>query len=890
MSIFRRLLNVFRTDRLARDARREVDFHIAECIDELVDSGMSETEARREARRRFGHTDDVKADVHRAEVLGWLDAVFTDIRYALRGLRANPGFTAVAVVSLGLGIGANTAIFSLVNAVILRSLPVWNPQDIVQVTLGGSRGTFTVPLWDAVREQQEALDGVLAHGDQTFNLADGGVVRRETGAWVSGGYFNVLGVPPAVGRVFSPSDDVRGCPAVAVLGHRFWQREYGGDEAVVGRTISLNGNPFEIVGVSASGFEGVHVGRTANIFTPICAADIFYPGRNLLDARSSWYISILGRLPRGGSLEEAQASLAATARGVMEASVPTHWAPDEQAEFLENGLSARAASTGLSIVRGQYRTALFTLLVVVGVVLLIACANVAQLLMARATARQHEVAVRLAIGSGRARLIRQLLTESALLALLGAALGVVFARWSSGLIVAFLRQGGSTVSLDLSLDLRVLGFTVLVATLTGILFGLAPAWRSSRVSPQRAMRGSGRGLVGDSRHLLGRSIVVGQVALSLVLVVAAGLLVGSFQRLSTIDPGFTPAGVLLVETGWSALDLSEDNARVFPRELVERMESIPGVVSASASLTTPISGASWNDYVVFDDMPRGGDLPLVYFNGVTEDYLRTLEMRLVAGRGFDASDRDGSAPVAIVNEELARQFFGGENPVGRTMRTSSHDSLSAPIEIVGLLADSKYRRLDEETLPTALVPLEQAGLWGSGVHITVRSSGAPTAVQPAVTEAMRQIHPAITLEFSTLEANIAESLARPKLLATMSGFFGGLALLLAVIGLYGTMAYNVTRRRNEMGVRIALGAPQARILGLIAGEAGRIVAGGLVLGALLAFAATRLIASFLYGVGATDPMTMAGSALMLALVAMGAALLPAWRAARVDPMVTLRDE
>ncbi len=885
MSWYRRLLNLMRSDRVARDIDREMDFHLAERTDELVARGMSEAEARREARRRFGHRPALKERVYQIDVLTWLDSLLADLRYAARSLRANPGFTLVAVLSLGLGIGANTAIFSLINAVMLRSLPVQHPEEIVQLTMSEGGVSFTNVQWEHIRDRQDALAGAFAFFDATFNLTTGGPVRRAAGAWVSGDYFNVLGVPAIAGRVLQPTDDVRGCPSVAVLSHSFWQREYGGSADAVGRTISLGGHPFEIVGVTAPGFAGIHVGRSAGVFAPLCTIDILRRGQAILDSRSTWFLNIFGRLHPGGNLAEARAAVAVITPAVFEATVPRHWTAAERDRYRARTLSVEPAANGLSRVRGQYREALFTLLMVVGVVLLIACANVAQLLLARATAREHEIAVRLAMGSGRLRLARQLLTESVLLALLGAAAGVLFARWSSGLIIGFLADGGRAVSLNLSLDFRVLAFTIAVATATGILFGLVPAWRSARVDPQMAMRGAGRGQVGDTRQRFAKGIVVGQVALSLVLVVAAGLLVGSFKRLATLDPGFRPDGVLVVSADWSNLGLSDDRQRQFPRELLERLRAVPEVRQAGATLMTPISGPSWSEDVVVGGV--AGDAP-VWFNAVSDGYLRTLGTDLLAGRDFTPQDKAGSAPVALVNRTLARRFFDDASPLGKQIRTIVHDSLGPPMEIVGVVEDAKYRRLDETMPATVYVPLEQTELWQ--LEFALRSDGAPSALIPAVTEAMRQINPAIALEFSTLDDQLAISLARPRLLAALSGFFGALALLLAVIGLYGTMSYSVARRRSEIGIRIALGAARTGIVRMVAGEAGVVVASGVVLGALLALAATRLLAGFLYGVTASDPATLALSALTLATVAIAAGLIPAWRAAAVDPMVALREE
>ena len=891
MSWYRRLTNLVRRDRLGRDIDRELGFHLAELTDDLVAAGMGEAEARREARRRLGNPESLRERVHDVDVLVWLETLLADLRYGFRTLRTTPGFTLVAVLSLGLGIGANTAIFSLIDAVMLRSLPVRHPEELVQVVMGDGRQTFTNPLWEAIRDRQNALAGDLAFSDTTFDLSTGGEVRRTGGTWVSGDYFEVLGVTAAAGRVLQPADDVRGCPGVAVLSHAFWRRQYGGAEGVVGSSISLDGHPFGIVGVAEPGFSGIHVGIAPDVFAPLCALDAVNPGQELLDARSHWFVTVFGRLRPDQTLTEARAGLAAAAPAIYEATVPPHWTPEMQREYAEGTLSAEPAASGLSVLRSQYREALFALFVVVGIVLLIACANVAQLLLTRATARQHEMAVRLAIGSGRARLVRQLVTESLLLALLGAAAGVLFARWSSVLVVRFLSQGEQPVYLDLSLDLRVLGFAIAIATATGLLFGLVPAWRATRVDPQTAMHGSPRCVAGEPRQRLAGGLVTGQVALALVLVVAAGLLVGSFRRLATLDPGFQASGASRVTADFSNLHLSEERAATFPREVLDRVRAIPGVREAGASLLTPISGRSWNEMVLLDGAAAEGAAPvLVWFNGVTDGYLDTYGTRLLAGRDLTSRDTAGTPPVALVNEAVVRRFFDGDNPLGRRIRTDRNGSLGPPMEIVGVVEDAKYEQLDEETLPTAYVPLEQTELWSPSVEVTLRAEGGAAALQRAVTEAMRELDPRISVEITALDDQVAKSLVQPRLLATLSGFFGGLALLLAVVGLYGTVSYSVARRRNEIGIRVALGAARSGILRMVAGEAGRMVAAGVFLGSLVALAATRLVASFLYGVTASDPWTFATSALLLAAVAMGAALVPAWRAATVDPRSTLREE
>ena len=867
-------------------------FHLAERVDELVAGGMGEAEARREARRRFGNPLVQRERTRDVDVLVWLESVLADLRFAARGLRRNPAFALVAILSLGLGIGANTAIFSLIDAVVLRSLPVRHPEELVQIRLDENGDTFTNPLWEAFRDRQRSFSGVFAASEHRFNLAERGEARRVAGDWVSGDFFNVLGVSPAVGRLLGPADDVRGCPAVAALSYGLWQREFGGAPDVVGRSISLDRHRFEIVGVAAPGFFGVRVGGSTQVYVPLCSEAIVHGERSYLDHRSAWFLDVLGRPATGLTLAQVGAQLAALSPSVFEATVPPAWGAGDQAEYRATVLHARAASTGLSELRGKYQGALFALMAVVGVVLLIACGNVANLLLARAAGRRHEMAIRRAIGSEGSRLVRQLITESLLLALVGAGVGLLLARWLSRLLVAFVAAGSSGVWLDLTLDGRVLGFTLAVSIVTGLLFGLEPARRSTRVAPGAAMRAGGRGAVGrGGRFAIGKALVIGQLALSLAVVMGAGLLLRTMNRLLTLDPGFERDGVLLVAADLSQAGFSEERLRTADRELLARLRGLPGVGAASASLVTPIGHSAWNDFVAAEGFtPATKDDSLVWFNGVSDGYFATLGTRLLAGRDFDDRDVAGSTKVAVIDEAMARKFFGEPYPLGKSFHTDQSSGPGPELEVVGVVEHSKYAQLDEKTRPLAYVPLSQSEWFDPVMNFALRTDAAPAALIPSVKREVAAVESSISLDITTLSDQVAASLARPSLLAALSGFFGAVALLLSMIGLYGTLSYAVASRRGEIGVRLALGAAPARVLGMVLGEVGRMVVAGLLLGAAAALAATRLLSAFLFGVTPTDPRTLAESVAVLAAVAFVAGALPAWRAARLDPMTTLREE
>ena len=897
MAWYHRIANMLRPNRHSHDLDREMEFHLSERADELRAEGLSDDEAAREARRRFGNRTVQKERAHDADVLGWLESVFADVRYALRALVASPGFALVAILSLALGIGANTAIFSLTNALVFKALPVSHPEQLVAINMGSADDNdFTNPLWEQIRDNVTAFSGVFAYGGKRYNLSPTGEVQYVNGATVSGDAFRTLGIHAEQGRLIQASDDFRGCPAVAVVSAGFAQRQFGSAAAAVGKTLSLNGHPFPVAGVVPAGFDGMEVGRNAEIYTPLCTETMFN-GPDVLDQRSLWYLLLFGRPKPGLSTAQVSAALATAAPGIFKATLPPHWGADDKAEYLKRTLAAVPSPTGISGARTNYQAALYFLLAAVGVVLLIACANIANLLMARGAARQREISIRLAIGAGRRRVVRQLLTESALLAVIGAGLGVLFARWAAQSLVGVISVRGEPLALDVGLDGRVLAFTVAIAVLTALLFGLLPAWRATRVDPQAAMKAGGRGIVsGDTRYRAGRAFVVGQVALSLGLVSVAALLINSFRKLVTQDPGFDSRGVLVVGMNFSTLAAGQDSASALivtdQNQMVEALRQTPGVTAAAAVFITPASGIGWNDFVVIPGRDAAnGKPPMSYFNQVSDGYFAAMRTTLLLGRVFTSADERAGAPnVAVVNKAFVDQVLPGENPVGKTYHTRFGDTDGPPTEIVGVVATEKYASLSEKPRPTIYLPLGQGGDAPLSISYVVRAAGKPVALVPAIKATAARLSPSISLEFRTLDDQISVSLTRQRLLATLSGFFGAIALLLAVIGLYGTMSYTVTRRRNEIGIRMALGAAGPRVLQMIVGEAGKLVIIGLVTGVLLALATTRYIGSFLFDLNPTDPWTLTLSVLVLGAVAMGAALLPAWRAARVDPMDALREE
>jgi len=591
------------------------------------------------------------------------------------------------------------------------------------------------------------------------------------------------------------------------------------------------------------------------------------------------------------SPSQVTARLKTLAPEIFQATLPLNRRPKDQTEYLSNTFETRAIANGISELRTKYQRALTILIAISGLVLLIACANVANLLLARSAARQREIAIRIALGLRRGRLMRQLLTESVVLSLTGAALGILFAHWGAQLLVGYLSSTNDRVYLDLTIDGRVLAFTAGIAILTGLLFGLAPAWRGTRVDPQSAMKANARGVIEGSRFGLGKALVVVQVALSLLLVAGAGLMLSTFFKLETVDTGFNREHILLARIDLSNGHYAPEREGAVLQEMLGRLRALPGVRAASASAITPVSGWQWSEDVQIEGYTaKSRDDANVWLNRVSDGFFETLGTGLLAGRDFDSHDTLQSPQVAIINQTMAKKFFAGQNPIGKRYREEDGDKLSAPIEIVGVVKDAKYRELRDEVPPTAYLAASQGPFFRLPLAFEVRTAGAPASLIPGVKSAIAEVNHDVSLQFTTLSTQIDESLTRERLLATLSGFFGALALLLATIGLYGVMSYNVARRRNEIGIRMALGAEQRRVLTMVLREVAILIAAGLIIGIAAALTTTRLIESFLYGIKSTDPLTLCLAAGVLALVAAIAGYLPARRASRLDPMTALREE
>jgi len=832
----------------------------------------------------------------------WEDEMIQDLRFGVRMLLKNPSFTFVAVVSLALGIGANTAIFQLLDAVRLRSLPVKNPRELAEVRIldmDGARGNFsswhptvTNPIWEQIRQRQEPFSGLSVWATDGFNLTQGGEVRTAQGLWVSGEFFNVLGVKPELGRVFTAADDRRGSGAPGVvISHAFWQGEYGGDPNIIGRKITLGDSSCEVIGVTPASFFGLEVGRSFDVALPVNSEEVIRGKNHRLDSGTDWWLTVTGRLKPGVSIDQASAQLESISPSLFETTLPANYPPVSVDKYRAFKLGVVPAGSGVSLLRENYERSLWLLFAIAGLVLLIACANLANLLLARASVREREIAVRQALGASRGRLVRQLLVESLLLAAVGAVLGAIIAQGLSRVLVSSLSADGDKVFLELSPDWRILGFAVMLAAVTCILFGLAPAVRATRIELGAVMKAGGRGLTASrERFSLRRALVVVQVALSLVLVSAAVLFSRSIGKLTTVDAGFRQEGILLASVGFARLNVPLERRVAFKSELIERIQAIPGVESAAQTTIIPLGGsASGND--IWPDGEDGSNRQNTLRSRIGPDYFKTLGTPVLSGREFDERDTASSAKVAIVNEVFARKYLNTPNPVGRRFWVEKTPSDPETLyEVVGMVGNTKYQELREDFGPIAYLPAAQDPRQFSWTQLIVRSHLPQAEIVSSMKSVLTEINPSIDVSFQGFRKMIEGSILRERLMATLSGFFGVLALVLACIGLYGILSYGVATRLNEIGIRMALGAQRRNVLWLILREAVWLVIIGVAVGLPIILATTKLVSSLLYDMEPNDPTSLAVGALVLFIVAMSAAYIPARRATRVDPLVALRYE
>jgi putative ABC transport system permease protein len=880
------------------DLRAEIDAHLSMATADRIARGQDPHDAAAAARRELGNIPQIQEanrDVHGRR---WLEYVAQDVRYALRIFRRNPGFALVAILSLALGVGANTALFQVVDAVRLRSLPVPNPDGLFLVRLtdmDGARGNFetwrpavTHPIWQAIQARQQAFSDLLAWGSDEFSLTAGGELRSAAGLWVSGNFFQVLGLTPAAGRLLTADDDRPGCAPRAVLGHAYWRRAYGGSPAAIGQTITLASHPVEIVGVAPAGFLGLDVGRTFDLVMPICADPVFSDdGKGRLQAGTDWWLTMFGRLAPGWTLDRANAHLAAISPALFQSTLPSNYPAVSVPKYLKFRLAAFPGGGGISRLRDEYASPLWLLLGLAGLVLLIACANLANLLLARATARQREIAVRMGLGASRGRVIRQLLTESLLLAIAGGVSGGLLARVLSRSVVALLDTDTSATSLSLGLDWRVLAFTAGLSLLTCVLFGLAPAINATRIAASAVMRASSRGAT-SGREAVGlrRALVVAQIALSVTLLFGSLLFARSLYKIVTIDPGFAPDGLIAAGVTFRRLAVPADQRADFRRQILDRVRALPGVQSAAIVDVLPVSGDAWGN-----DVWPSGDKPRLFntaFNRVGPGYFRTMGIPLTAGRDFSEADSPASVRVAVVNEAFASTLTRGGPAVGaRFTKESTPSSEEQTYEVIGVVKNAKYADLKEGVLPVAFVAESQSPPPG-WVRMMIRSSLPAAATTAAMTRALAEIDSRIGVTYTLLTTQMRDAVVGDRMMATLSGGFGALAAILTLVGLYGLIAYTVTRRTNEIGVRMALGAGRAAIARLILRETALLLGIGAAIGVGLALAGGAAASTLLFGVRPTDPIAMFAALAGLALIAFVASYAPARRATRIEPVVALR--
>jgi predicted permease len=898
-----------RRSRTESEMDAELKFHMDAYANDLARSGVPREEAMRRARLEFGGFERAKEECRDATGVSFVQSLMQDVRYGLRMLRNNLGFTAIAVLSLALGIGANTAIFTLIDAVMLRMLPVKNPQELVSLKLApdaqfprnapdGDRSiAFPYPAFVQMRERNRVLSALFAFKDTPgVSVLANGSAEIAHGQLVTSNYFSALGVRPALGRDFAPVDDAAGATPVAIISYGYWQSLFGGEPSVLGRRIVVSGAPMTIVGVAAPGFFGLQRGSTVDLYMPMAMQPLIVPnvagegpGTSVFTATEVWWIQLMGRLKPGVTLEQARANLDVIYRpAVLQGLKPEMG----RGPLVPPSLEVVPASGGLSALRNAFSKPLAILMIIVGIVLLIACVNVANLLLVRSSVRAKEIAVRLSLGASRGRLIRQLLLESVLLSAFGGLLGLLFAYWGCRALVAMMQHGNNPVLIDVNPDLAVLAFTAVACLLTGILFGLAPALRATRVELTPALKQTAASL-GTTRQKMytTKSLLVAQVSLSVVLLFAAGLFVRTLVNLETMNVGFSRNNLLLFGVSPRTAGYKGQRYADLCREIQSRVAQLPGVKSATSSLLLLLDGSL---RVGIMEVPgysaRTDEKTIAFFLPVGDDFLSTMGIPLLRGRDLSPRDDEDAAKVALINETLARKYWPNKNPLGR------HFTLkNVEMEVVGIVGDAKYTNLRGDIPPTVYYPYVQQMDSMPQVHFEVRTQGDAKALIPSVRAVLASIDNRLPLyDVRTQTQQIDDLLYQERLFAKLVGFFATLALALVCVGLYGVMSYSVARRTSEIGIRMALGAQRGNILGMVLRETMLLVGVGVALGVIASVATAKIashqVAGLLYGLKVTDTASIWVAIAFIAAVAAAASLVPVRRAMRVDPMVALRYE
>ncbi|MGA8183750.1 MAG: ABC transporter permease [Terriglobia bacterium] len=900
-----RLRSLFRKTRVEQELSEEMQFHLEKLIEENIAKGMTPEEARYAALREFGGVEQLKEECRDSWGVRLISELAQDVRYGLRQLRRNPGFTLVAVLTLALGIGANTAIFSLLNAVMLRELPVENPAQLVLFGNGRSAGSagdfantdlYSYSFFREMRQKNQVFSEASAELSLMFGkmhgaVAGSGNLEPINVQLVTGTYFPMLGVKPILGRAFTAAEDEpAGGHPVAVASYSWWKSRFARDPSIVGKTVTLGSTVYTLIGVAPPEFFGTTVGESPDLWIPLSMEKQISPGWNGLEGDDFQSLYIFGRLKPGVTARHAQANVNLLARQIWRGSAGGVLTKQQQRTLEHANIELTPAARGLSRLRFEFSLPLKILMAVVGLVLLIACANIANLLLARATTRQREIAVRMAVGAGRRRLVRQMLAESLLLTLMGGALGVLFAWWASEALLVMVSTGPEPLPLKVAPDATVLAFTFVVTCLTALLFGTLPALRATRIDLTPALKDSRSPVVSASRSHLSGGLVVSQVALSVVLLIGAGLFLRTLVNLANVDTGFNKENVLLFEIEPQAVGYKEDSHLVnLYQQIEQKVRAEPGVRAASISFLTFNQGEWTSPISISGHAPTHKDDMMTTHNVVGPRYFAAMGIPLLTGRVLGLQDTENSPKVAVINETMAKWYFPDSSPIGRRFGIGGDPKHSNDIEVVGVVKDAKRESLRERPFPEAYYPYTQrAGFYN---NLEVRYTGDPAGVIAEVRHAVGEVDKSLPLSYqNTLAQQVEQSLASETLIARLSSFFGLLAVFLACIGIYGLMSYTVARRTSEIGIRVALGADRSTVLRMVMREGLILALVGIAIGLPAALAANRLVSGMLFGLSPTDPLSMTAASITLLALALVACYIPARRAAKVDPMVALRYE